>query len=106
MAYACTYRTLAFALRVLMMIGRPKRNAALIRQIKDWAYEYLPIAPDATVSVMELECHEPECPPLETVIAVMEQGEGTRQWKFHKPMPDITLADVAEISSQQPRADL
>ena len=46
----------------LLMLSRPKRDAALIRQIKDWAYECLPISAEATVSVMELECHEPGCP--------------------------------------------
>ena len=72
------------------MLSRPKRDPALIRQVKEWAYEYLPISKEATVSVMELECHEPDCPPLETVVVVMEQGKETRQWKFHKPIPEIT----------------
>ena len=84
------------------MLGRPKRDAALVRRIKEWAYECLPISTDATVTVMELECHEPDCPPLETVVAAMEKGKETRQWKFHKPMPDITLADVAEHRSSEP----
>ena len=75
------------------MLGRPKRDASLIRQIKGWAYKCLPISAESTVRVMELECHEPDCPPLETVVAAMEQGKETRQWKFHKPMPDVTLAD-------------
>lgn len=87
------------------MLGRPRRDASLIRQVKDWAYECLPISADATVSVMELECHEPGCPPLETVVAAMEQGQETRQWKFHKPMPDITRADVAEAAAKESPAD-
>ena len=86
------------------MLGRPKRDAALIRQIKDWAYECLPISADATVSVMELECHEPGCPPLETVVAAMEQGKKTRQWKFYKPMPDITRADVVDSAAKDAMA--
>ena len=84
------------------MLGRPRRDAALIRQIKDWAYECLPISAAATVAVMELECREPGCPPLETVVAAMEQGNQARQWKLHKAMPDITLADVVELAAKQP----
>ena len=84
------------------MLGRPRRDAALIRQIKDWAYECLPISAAATVTVMELECREPGCPPLETVVAAMEQEKQTRQWKFHKAMPDITLADVVELAAKKP----
>ena len=86
------------------MLGRPRRDAALIRQIKDWAYECLPISAEATVAVMELECREPGCPPLETVVAAMEQEKETRQWKLHKAMPDITLADVVALAAQQPPA--
>jgi len=82
-----------------MMLGRPKRDASLIRQIKDWAYDCLPISEQATISVMELECHEPECPPLETVVAAMEQGKETRQWKFHKPIPEVTREDL-ELAAQ------
>ena len=84
------------------MLSRPRRDAALIRQIKDWAYEYLPISAEATVSVMELECREPGCPPLETVVAAMEQDKEPRQWKLHKAMPDITLADVVELAASRP----
>ena len=84
------------------MLGRPRRDAALIRQIKDWVYECLPISAAATVTVMELECREPGCPPLETVVAAMEQEKQTRQWKLHKAMPDITLADVVELAAKKP----
>jgi hypothetical protein len=80
------------------MIGRPKRDIALIRKIKDWAYECLPISAESTVSVMELECREPGCPPIETVIAVMEQGKETRQWKFHKSIPEVTREDLDLVS--------
>ena len=76
------------------MLGRPKRDLSEIRQIKAWAYECLPISADAVVSVMELECREPGCPPLETVVAAMERGKETRQWRFHKAIPDVTREDV------------
>ena len=86
------------------MLGRQKRDIALIRQVKEWAYDCLPIAADATVRVMELECREPSCPPLETVIAAMEEGKPTRQWKFHKPMPEVTQSDIAERATKEPDA--
>ena len=86
----------------LLMLGRPKRDIALIRKIKEWAYECLPISADAAVSVMELECREEGCPPQETVIAAMEKGKETLQWKFHKAMPEVTHADVARAASEAP----
>lgn len=83
------------------MLGRPKRDVALIRQIKNWASESLPISREATVSVMELECHEPGCPPLETVIAVLEPGHATRQWKLHKSIPEVTQVDLRQLAAKE-----
>jgi hypothetical protein len=81
------------------MLGRPKRDISLIRQIKEWAHEALPISTEATVSVMELECREPGCPPLETVIVALDASSETRQWKIHKSMPEITRSDVIALAS-------
>lgn len=92
-------KTNAFYQGVLSMLGRPKRDVTLIRQIKEWAYACLPVSSEATLSVMELECREPGCPPLETVIAAMGEGQGTRQWKLHKPIPDVTRADLDELAA-------
>ena len=82
------------------MLGRPKRDISLIRQVKAWAQEFLPISDDSTVSVMELECREPGCPPLETVIAVMEAGKQTLQWKLHKAIPDVSREDLMQLAAK------
>lgn len=84
------------------MLGRPKRDAELIRLVKSWAIECLPIADGASVSVMELECHEPGCPPLETVIVAMESGKQTRQWKLHQAIPDLTRDDLLALAAASP----
>ena len=80
-----------------MLFERRKREVGLIRRIKNWAYELLPIAEDSVVSVMELECTEEGCPPVETIIAAMEKGKPTRQWKIHKPISKITRQDLSDI---------
>ena len=82
------------------MLGRPKRDVGVIRQVKAWAQEFLPISDDSTVSVMELECREPGCPPLETVIAVMEAGKQTLQWKQHKAIPDVSREDLMQLAAK------
>ena len=57
------------------MLGRCKRDATLILQIKNWACECLPIQPRLTcisisfetdVHIMELECYEPGGTRLES----------------------------------------
>ena len=51
---------------------------------------------DVTVMVTELACTEPGCPPRETVIALMRPG-APRQHKIHKPLAEVTAADVATM---------
>ena len=44
--------------------------------------------------VSELRCSEPGCPPLETMIAVLDGPGRRRQFKFHKPIADVTQDDI------------
>ncbi|MEL6777956.1 MAG: hypothetical protein AAFO06_11930 [Cyanobacteria bacterium J06597_16] len=44
------------------------------------------------ISISQLKCTEPGCPPLETVIAVMSQPPQT--YKIHRPAAEIERADV------------
>ena len=68
------------------------------RAIKSWMHTLLSLSEDAVVSVSELACHVPGCPPKETVILVM-QGTETVQVSIHKPMTDVTEDDVAHAFS-------
>ncbi|MEM7094264.1 MAG: hypothetical protein AAF567_14775 [Actinomycetota bacterium] len=45
--------------------------------------------------VTELECSEPGCPPIETVIALLREGEQV-QHKIHKPIAEVSEADVLD----------
>ncbi|PWV95652.1 hypothetical protein DFR52_10948 [Hoeflea marina] len=67
--------------------------AGRARAIKDWTRAALGLAEEAVVSVNELSCHLPGCPPKETVILVMHQGE-TRQASIHKSMLEVTQDDI------------
>ncbi|YBV94689.1 hypothetical protein M1D80_01465 (plasmid) [Phyllobacteriaceae bacterium JZ32] len=63
------------------------------RAIKQWVREVLALSGDAVVSVNELACHVPGCPPKETVVLVM-QGGRTVQFSVHKAMLDVTREDI------------
>ena len=67
------------------------------RKVKTLVSEQLDLTEDDLVTVAELACHEPGCPPVETVIAV-HAGDGSRRvWKVHKAMADIEEADVQQV---------
>lgn len=58
------------------------------REIKVWTRELLALPEDAVVSVNELSCFLPNCPPKETIVLVMHDGE-TRQFSLHMAIADV-----------------
>ncbi len=65
------------------------------RRIKARTVELLALPDDAVVMVSELQCTEPGCPPVETVVAVLAQSSPRRQVKIHKPVGDVSDDDLA-----------
>lgn len=83
-----------------MLFGdRAKPSREQVAAVKRWAAELLPITPEGSLMVTELVCHEEGCPPIETVIAVLEVGAKPRQWKLHKPIAEITREDIHALAS-------
>jgi len=79
--------------------AHPKANPKKIRQLKAWIYELLELNGEIPVSISQLHCTEPGCPPLETVIAVMTNP--AKQYKIHKSIDAIGYADIfAAIKSK------
>jgi hypothetical protein len=74
--------------------AKPKSNNSGL--IKDWTRTVLNLDDEAIVMVSELQCHEPDCPPIETVIAVMETGKEKQMFKIHKAIDELTEAEVTE----------
>ena len=67
--------------------------AALVRST-------LQIPDDVAVTVQQLSCREPGCPPVETVIAVL--GTPSRRWTIHRPLAEIDDAAVAGVLAHDP----
>lgn len=64
------------------------------RQVKDWTREILALPDDVVVSLNELACSLPDCPPRETVILVMAPGEPARHTSLHMPLRDVRWEDL------------
>ena len=73
------------------------------RAIKQWTRACLDLAEETVVSVNELACYLPGCPPKETVILVMN-AERTVQASIHRALEDVTEADVAAVVWIDPAA--
>ena len=67
-----------------------------LRQVTDWVEDILDHVPadteDVTVLVNELQCFEPDCAPLETVITLL--GRQSIILKIFKPVAEVQLPEV------------
>ncbi|MEM6716453.1 MAG: hypothetical protein AAF827_13435 [Cyanobacteria bacterium P01_D01_bin.6] len=75
--------------------SRPKSNSATLQQLKLWIYDLLKLDPEVSISVSQLQCIEPGCPPIETVITILSQP--AQQYKIHKALDDIVLVDIIRL---------
>ncbi len=76
---------------------RDNSNADSLRRIRGWVADALHLQPDATVLITELRCHEPDCPPVETVIGILRAGFDTQQFKICRAAADVVRADIAAL---------
>ena len=81
--------------------GRRTIDPDQVERIKAWTRANWVLSEEATVMVTELECREVGCPPIETVIALLEGPGKTRQFKIHKPAGDVSLADVQALAGER-----
>ena len=86
-----------------MNLFGPKRvlQADHVDRIKSWAREIWGLGDEITIMVTELECREPGCPPIETVIAVLEGPGKTKQYKIHKTTDEVVRGDVELLGHGQ-----
>jgi hypothetical protein len=66
-----------------------------IANLKTQTRRLLQLDEDVAVSVAELVCRDPGCPDTETVVAILVAGTAPRIAKVHKPIPGVTVADLA-----------
>ena len=83
-----------------MLIGgsKPKTNLDMVRKIKGTLEKALSLPDSATISITELACLEEGCPPVETVVELLQAGSNPLQHKFHKPAGEFKAADLVEVS--------
>ncbi|AQZ49536.1 hypothetical protein [Martelella mediterranea] len=79
----------------------PKKSGVIesARRIKNWTRACLKIDDATIISVNELACHLPGCPPKETVILVMAGPNDTTQFSIHKTIADVTFEDVSLMAT-------
>ncbi len=75
-----------------------KADSAKVQQVKTWLTETLSLDEKVTISLNQLTCHEPSCPPIETAIVIMEKAP--KQYKIHKSIAEIERTDIEQLIEQ------
>lgn len=58
----------------------------------------------AAVVVQQLACSEPDCPPIETKIAVLGEEPG-RRWTIHAPVSEVEDPAVRRTVTARPEGE-
>jgi hypothetical protein len=84
---------------------RMRSDPAQTERVRGWVTAALHLGPDTPMLITELRCSEPGCPPVETVIAVLDQPGQPRQFKIHKPLAEVSEADVDALAAAASTAE-
>ena len=79
------------------MFNKKKRNPENVRNLKKIISKQLKLSETTILSIAELSCHEPDCPPTETVITANAIDGKSKTWKIAKPIDDINDFDVKNL---------
>ena len=81
------------------MFNKKKPNVENIRNLKIIISEKYNIPENSTLSIAELACHEPNCPPIETIITERNEKGKVRNWRIAKPINDIQETDINNLNN-------
>ncbi len=79
------------------LFDRARPDPEAVRRIKALVAERLQTPATTTLTVAELQCHEPGCPSVETVIMARDARGHVRDWRIAKRTNDITAADLDHL---------
>ena len=85
---------------MLGMFNKKRPDANTVRNLKKIVTEQFELPDDTALSVAELNCHEPGCPPTETVITARSPDGVTNDWRVAKAIADIQETDIKKLSEQ------
>ena len=65
------------------------------------------LGPDERVTVTEIACREPGCPPVETMLMIFSDTQATRSISIPKPVGKVKDDDIREaLRRAKPQTDM
>ena len=87
------------------LFERKKIDGNSIRNIKELITIQFKLSENTTLAVAELRCHEPGCPPEETVITARYEDGSIKNWKIGKPINEIKQKDIEKLTDQKEKKE-
>lgn len=77
------------------LLGGKKSPAhlAALEQVREWTRERFNLSAEAVISVSEIACNLPGCPPLETAVVFWE-AETRYHFKLFKPVEEVAYDNL------------
>lgn len=72
-------------------------NSVAKQTVEAWTRQRFALSDDCTVTVAELACKQPGCPPLETVVAFWTENGKRHRFKVLKPVIDVCESDLPPV---------
>ncbi|MEM1388591.1 MAG: hypothetical protein AAF748_10490 [Pseudomonadota bacterium] len=82
------------------MFDTARPDPAAVERVKALFAATFDLPEDVLLSVAELRCHEPGCPPIETVVTARRTAAPVRDWRLHKSIKEIEPSDVTALAAR------
>ena len=82
---------------MINLFDRSKPSGEAIKRVKEAVSDCFRIPETTTLAVAELNCHEPDCPPVETVITAHKEDGTIETWRIAKRIDDIEDRDILAL---------
>ena len=91
------FTTLGWRTLMIGMFDKKSTNPKIIRELKIEIKKKFKLPETTSLSIAELRCHEPGCPPIETVITARSSDGVSRDWRISKSAIEINNIDIEKL---------
>ena len=84
-----------------IMFKKKESNVIAAQKVKELVNVKFKLDDKSTLSIAELNCHKPDCPPKETVITIRDMDGNAKNWRIHKPINEIVDEDINTLDEKK-----
>ncbi len=85
---------MAATMSPFLSLKRPLACGEAVARVREWTRRRFSLPGDAVISVAEIACGLPGCPPLETVVVFWTAHTTRHHFKIFKPVAQVTIDDL------------